>query len=123
MFTDSNEDGNVILTIKKPQDKVQAEETELINALQSMLARPNIFLKVAATKQSKEGQSMVVVYAEDRTTLRRIPATDLASALVQPMLKPRLESLGVVNVQAKIKPSPNQLRQYLDNPPHGEYYY
>lgn len=62
---------------------------------------------------------MVILFAEDRTTLRRVPATDLATALCQLYVKTPLENLGVTNVNPKVKPSPEQLKRYLESPPDG----
>lgn len=95
------------------------EEAQLINALQSILAKPNIFFKIVATKAVNEDKTLVILTADDRTTLRRILATDLASALLQPILKPQLDNLAITSISAKVKPSPEQLRAYLDNPPAG----
>lgn len=119
MYTNSNEDGLVSFEMKKSPEKVRAEETTLIAKLQSFLNKPNIIFKLAGVKGTSDEQSLVNVYAEDQTSLRRIPATDFAAAMSQPHLKPQLELLGISNVSAKIKPSPEQLKRYLANPPEG----
>jgi len=120
MYTDSNEDGHVVVNFKKPQDKLQAEETSIITNLQNLLGRPNIIIRFSGTKAIGDSSTMAVIYAEDRNTLRRVTATDMAAALCQPQFKERLESLGVTVVTAKVKPSPEQLKQYLENPPDGK---
>jgi hypothetical protein len=86
-----------------------------------MLGRPNIVIRFSGTKAISEESTVVIIFAEDRNTLRRVPATDLSSALCsQPHLKAQLESLGVTNINAKVKPSPEQIKRYLENPPDGK---
>lgn len=119
MYTESNEDGNVVIHIKKPHSKVCDEESQLINSLQTMLAKPNIFFKISGTKALNEETTVIILTADDRQSLRRILATDLAQALQQPQFKPQLDSLGVISIFAKVKPSPEQLKAYLDNAPAG----
>ena len=121
IFTDNNEDGNVALTIKKPQAKLEAEETQLTGALQNMIARPNIMFKITGMKPQTEEITQVVLHAEDKSTLRRIPATDLVNFFSQPHLKPQLDNLGVTALFPKVRPSPEQLQRYLDNPPDGNF--
>jgi nuclear pore complex protein Nup54 len=121
MYTDSNEDGQVVVNFKKPQDKLQAEETQIVSTMQNLLARPNIIIKLTGTKAISENSTMAILYAEDRNTLRRVTATDMAAALCQPQFKAQLETLGVTAVNAKVKPSPEQLKRYLDNPPDGRH--
>ncbi|CAL8115257.1 unnamed protein product [Orchesella dallaii] len=119
MYTDSNEDGQVIIQIKKPHTKVRSEESTFINTLQNMIAKPNIFFKITGSKAVNEEMTVIILTADDKQSLRRVLATDLAAALVQPQLKPQLDNLGIVDVCAKVKPSPEQLKAYLENPPAG----
>lgn len=119
MYTDSNEDGMVVINFKKPQDKVTTEESSIITSIQQLLNRPNILIRFSGTKAVSEEATVAIVFAEDRNTLRRVPATDMSAALCQPHLKTQLENLGVTNVSPKVKPSPEQLKRYLENPPDG----
>lgn len=119
MYTDSNEDGLVVINFKKPQEKITAEESNIVTVIQQMLNRPNIIIRFHGTKAVGDELTVTVIFAEDRNTLRRVPATDVAGALCQPHLKTALENLGVTNVSPKVKPSPEQLKRYLENPPDG----
>lgn len=119
MYNETNEDGQVVLHIKKPHKKASEEEAQLITSLQNMLAKPNIFFKVMGSRALNEDTTTMILTADDRTSLRRILATDLASALSQPQFRPNLENLGIILICAKVKPSPEQLKAYLETAPAG----
>lgn len=96
-----------------------ADETSIVTSMQQMLNRPNILIRFSGTKAVSEENTVAIIFAEDRNTLRRVPATDMSTALCQPHLKPQLENMGVTNVNPKVKPSPEQLKRYLETPPDG----
>ena len=52
-------------------------------------------------------------------SVRKIPATELATYLLQPMQKQQLSQLGVDNVYLQVTPDDDQLKDYLENPPSG----
>ncbi|ODM91325.1 DBH-like monooxygenase protein 1 [Orchesella cincta] len=122
MYSDSNEEGQVVMSLKRPQlQPGSPDETGFLSALQNLVARPNILFRICGSKKFLENDemSMIILVADDRNTLRRVLATDLAEALCQPMLKPQLEKLGVLDVSAKVKPGGEQLKAYLETPPPG----
>ncbi|CAL8068440.1 unnamed protein product [Orchesella dallaii] len=119
-YTDSNEDGQVILHLKRPLiAPASPEENEFLSSLQTIVGGPNIIFRISGRKALPQESCQIILIADDRSTLRRILATELAQVLAQPQIKPQLDRLGVVGISPKVKPSPQQLKAYFENPPGG----
>jgi len=82
------------------------------------LNRSNIHFKLCGLKSAGKETTAILV-AEDKSNNRRVPAYDLTSALSQPYVKSQLDNMGILSVTPKVKPSPEQVRLYLDIAPHG----
>lgn len=85
--------------------------------------KPNLTINIADIRSISETKTQVLIYAQEKGitgSVRKIPATDLAAFLLQPVQRQQLGSLGTDNLFPHVLPDSEQLAEYLSKPPTGK---
>lgn len=99
----------------------------LINGISGIMGnKPNLIVSVENIKGlTDSGCEVTISVAEKGATgiIHKIPATELAAFLNQPMQKQQLSNAGVYLISPFARLSPEQIKDYLSNPPSGKCYF
>nr|KAG5707790.1 hypothetical protein BaRGS_015950 [Batillaria attramentaria] len=118
-----NEDGLVALVLKKKEAEVSAAQQQVVDTLTKVLAKPTLSVCVEGIRPMPEERTELVVYVLERPTqgpAKRVPARELCSFLQQQMQWSQLTAqLAAGSIVPKLGWSPEQIKEYLDNPPAG----
>lgn len=116
-------DGLVAVCFNKKDQDIRSQESQLIASLNNVLGnRPNLVVTVDSIKPLSESKSQVLFYVQEKGAngvVRRIPNSELAAFLLQPMQKQSLTNMGAENVYPYSAPDSEQMKEYLENPPAG----
>lgn len=88
--------------------------------------KPNLTININSIRAISESKTQVLILVQEKGmtgSVRKIPASDLANYLLQPMQKQQLVSLGTDNVFAHVKPDSDQLKEYLSKAPTGIFFH
>ncbi|KAE8747158.1 hypothetical protein FOCC_FOCC006156 [Frankliniella occidentalis] len=118
-----NKEGLVAINFNKKESEIRPEQTQLITKLSQILGnKPNLTVNVAGIKPLSESKSQVVITVQEKGatgSVHKIPATELATFLLQPTQRQHLVTLGVDNVYPQVALDEEQLKEYYENPPSG----
>lgn len=103
----------------------RVQKEQLIASLNTVMGnKPNLTITIQDIRAIADSKTQVLIFVQEKGmtgTVRKIPASDLANYLLQPMQKQQLVSLGAENVFAHVTPDSDQLQEYLSKPPLGLY--
>lgn len=96
----------------------------MITGLNSIFGnKPNLTINVNDIQSISESKSQVTISVEEKSQmsneLKRLPSSDVANYLNQPMPKSQLNNFGIEKIIPLLPPDEDQLREYLQNPPYG----
>ena len=120
-----NEDGIVSLIFNKSDTDVRQNQAQLIQTISAAFgSKPNLSVVVEGVSGLDANKTEVLISMQERSAtgaVHKAPASDLSSFLwqQQPTVRAQLNSLGVVNCVPKMRPTSEQLREYLATPPAG----
>ncbi|KAK3913364.1 putative nucleoporin Nup54 [Frankliniella fusca] len=122
-LTADNKEGLVAINFNKKESELRPEQNQLITKLSQLLGnKPNLTVNVAGIKPLSESKSQVVITVQEKGatgSVHKIPATELATFLLQPTQRQHLVTLGVDNVYPQVALDEDQLKDYYENPPSG----
>lgn len=108
-----------------PRFVFRNQKEVLINGLAGMLGnKPNVVVNIETIKTLTDNSCEVTITVAEKGvtgSLRKVGASELASFLNQPAQKQQLTNAGVYLTSAFATLSPEQLEDYLNNPPSGIY--
>lgn len=118
-----NKEGLVAVNFNKKESEIRQEQNQLIAKISQILGnKPNLTVNVAGIKPLSESKSQVVLTVQEKGatgSVHKIPATELATFLLQQSQRQQLSTLGVDNVYPQVALDEDQLKDYLENPPSG----
>ncbi|XP_050305929.1 nucleoporin p54 isoform X2 [Anthonomus grandis grandis] len=118
-----NSEGIVKLVFNRKVTELRNQQDILKNGLAGILGnRPNLTVDIVLLKATTDSQTEVKMCVSEKGVTginRKIPATELAAFLNQPMQKQQLTNVGVLSVTPFVTPSKAELEEYLKNPPPG----
>lgn len=95
----------------------------LINGIGGIMGnKPNLIVNIESIKGLTDNSCEVTISVAEKGVTgatHKIPATELAAFLNQPMQKQQLSNAGVYLISAFARLTPEQLKDYLNNPPSG----
>lgn len=120
-----NKLGLVALNFDRELAMIKSQQQQIIQTLHSLMgSKPNVLVHIEVLKELENKKCQMVIYVEEKLQLshgpndsKRILATELASYLGQPNVKPQLTNLGITEALALTLPDEDQLKEYLENPP------
>ncbi|CAG9837490.1 unnamed protein product [Diabrotica balteata] len=118
-----NTDGIVKLVFNKKIDEMKTQSEVLKNGISGILGnKPNLVVEINQIRALSANQTEVRIVVQEKGvtgTSRKIPASDLANFLNQPMPKQQLSTVMVTSITPYVTPSKAELEEYLKNPPSG----
>lgn len=84
--------------------------------------KPNLIVNIESVKGLSDNSCEVTISVAEKGvtgTTHKIPASELAAFLNQPMQKQQLSNAGVYLVSPFVRLTPEQIKDYLNNPPSG----
>ncbi|XP_072390623.1 nucleoporin p54-like [Diabrotica undecimpunctata] len=118
-----NADGIVKLVFNKKIDEMKTQSEVLKNGISGILGnKPNLVVEINQIRALSANQTEVRIVVQEKGvtgTSRKIPASDLANFLNQPMPKQQLSTVMVTSITPYVTPSKAELEEYLKNPPSG----
>lgn len=122
-LTSDNKEGLVAINFDKKEGDLRQEQSQLVTKLSQILGnKPNLTVNVAGIKPLSDSKSQVVITVTEKGatgSVHKIPATELATYLLQPTQRQQLSTLGVDNVYPQVALDEEQLKDYYENPPSG----
>lgn len=116
-------DGLVAVCFNKKDQDIRSQESQLVASLNNVLGnKPNLVVTIDSIKPLSDSKAQVLFYVQEKGAngvVRRIPNSELAAFLLQPMQKQSLTNMGAENVYPYSVPDSEQLKEYLENPPSG----
>jgi len=118
-----NEDGFVSLSFRKKATELESGKDALVTSISGVLGnKPNIKVSVESVKATGADTADAVITVQEKAAsgaVRKVPASEMHSFLTQPGPVQQLKNIGVENVVAKLQFSPEDIKEYLANPPSG----
>lgn len=95
----------------------------LVNGLNGIMGnKPNLIVTIENIKTLTDNTSELTISVAEKGvtgTTHKVPATELAAFLNQPMQKQQLTNAGVYLISPFARLTPDQIKDYLNNPPPG----
>ena len=104
---------------------IRRDQPQLVNTVSAAFGnKANLTVIVEGVSGLDANKTEVLISLQERSAtgaVHRAPASDLSSYIWQQQanVRAQLNSLGVVNCVPKMRPSADQLREYLASPPAG----
>ncbi|XP_059351167.1 nuclear pore complex protein Nup54-like isoform X2 [Daphnia carinata] len=125
-----NEDGIIVLLFNKPEADIRRDQAQLVSVITTALGnKPNLNVTVEGVSGLDINKTEVLICVQERSAtgaIHKVPAIELSSFLwsqqpsgMMQTARGQLSTLGVVSCVPRVRPTPEQLREYLASPPAG----
>ncbi|XP_046652113.1 nuclear pore complex protein Nup54-like [Daphnia pulicaria] len=125
-----NEDGIIVLLFNKPETDIRRDQAQLVSVITTALGnKPNLNVSVEGVSGLDTNKTEVLICVQERSAtgaIHKVPAIELSNFLwnqqpsgMMQSARGQLSALGVVSCVPRVRPSPEQLREYLASPPAG----
>ncbi|PVD34818.1 hypothetical protein C0Q70_06096 [Pomacea canaliculata] len=121
--TGRNEDGLVALVLNKKENDVSSVQQQVVDTITRILARPTLSVCVEGIRPMPEDRTELIIYVIERPAqgpAKRVPAQELCNFFQQQAQWSQLTSqLAAERILPKMGWTPEQIKEYLNNPPAG----